>query len=136
MKQVTPNARNVHAWKADFRLNFLDMNPAPGAAPAAAPGHWILNDTLYAGMVGHLCRDYQSVEHLGGQGLPSCAPVTPVAVIEAMGLGASPKPQGLIEAASFTLRFVSACLRASSAARRHCAALRQNARPRAHKAAA
>jgi hypothetical protein len=135
MKQVKPNAHNVHAWKADFRLHYLDMNPTQRPANPAAPSYWILNDPLFAGMVGYVCRDYLLVDRLGGRGLPGDAAITPVAVIEAMGLGASPRPQGLIEEISFTLRFVGACLQASSAARRHCAALKQNARPRAPKAA-
>jgi hypothetical protein len=92
-----------------FRLNGLDMGGS-SAAESGPPAHWILKYPKLRAWIADIEKAFQRLvragfEPFGGE------PVTPEAVIDALGFWNYPEPQGFLAHAKFTALMLAASSR-------------------------
>jgi hypothetical protein len=92
--------------RSQFRLNGMDLNPTD----TPAPPHWMLSQPALRNWVGDLQKEFQRLVAAGFQPFDG-DPVSPEAVIDALGLWDHPRPRGLLGHLAFTVRMLAATTR-------------------------
>lgn len=120
------NNRAIDA-RSQFRLNGMDLErPEPASSQPAE--HWILTRPALRAWIGDLEKAFQRLVDAGFQPFEG-EPVTPEAVIDALGFWNEPQPTGFVTHAKFTARMLAATTREGLRIERERAWLRQQGAP-------
>jgi hypothetical protein len=112
--------------RSQFRINGMDLARADQAE--AREQHWILREPVLREWVGKIEQCYRRLAAAGFQPFGD-DPISPKAVIDALGFCHEPEPRGFIRHAAFTARMLKAATAEGLRIEREIEWLRRNGAP-------